>query len=73
MPPIFVPAEVTVKILDLATRRYYAGKVKITNDSAMEIELPPTARLQAGCSGCEFIIAGQQSLVGATPRCTPPA
>lgn len=37
-----------IKILDIKTRRYYAGLVRAASDGSLEVELPAAAVLFAG-------------------------
>ena len=37
-----------VKLLDLLTNRYHGGVVRMSGSAGVQVELPATARLQAG-------------------------
>ncbi|HVX83393.1 MAG TPA: hypothetical protein VH253_01110 [Phycisphaerae bacterium] len=60
-----------VKVLDLLTNRYHVGLLEAAWEAGMRVELPATARFQAG-QRVRFVVAGGEGVVskGSMKRAT---
>ena len=45
-----------IKVLDLLLNRYYVGRVRTMNEDGLEMDVPPSARLQPG-QRIRFVLA----------------